>query len=379
MFDKTNSSRPERRSALVAHELSRLNIDIAALSEVRFADKGSLKEHGAGYTLFWSGKPSEERRLSGVGLMMRNSIASQLETLPTGHSDRIMSLRLPVENNHHLKISSIYAPTLLADPVDKASFYSDLGRLVNNTPEGDKILVLGDFNARVGRDSEAWTGVLGRHGVGNCNDNGRILLEFCTEHQLTITNTIFQQKNSLKTTWMHPRSKHWHLLDYVLVRQQDLKDVLHTRVMPSAECHNDHRLVRCKLKLQFKPKPKKKGIPIKKIRVSGLSLDETKAKLHAGLQKRFDEPPNTVDPTPNTLWENLKAAILKTFEEVLGHTTKRNKDWFDENDREIQELLAKKRAAHQAHLAHPSCPVKKATFRQICSIVQRNLKEILNE
>ena len=73
MLDKSDSSRPERRSALVAHELSRLNIDIAALSEVRFADKGSLKEHGAGYTLFWSGKPTDERRLSGVGFMMRNS------------------------------------------------------------------------------------------------------------------------------------------------------------------------------------------------------------------------------------------------------------------------------------------------------------------
>ena len=43
MLDKSDSSRPERRSGLVAHELSRLNIDIAPLSEVRFADKGSLK------------------------------------------------------------------------------------------------------------------------------------------------------------------------------------------------------------------------------------------------------------------------------------------------------------------------------------------------
>ena len=56
MLDKAESNRPQRRSALVAHELSRLNIDIAALSEVRFPDTGSLKEQGAGYTLYWSGK-----------------------------------------------------------------------------------------------------------------------------------------------------------------------------------------------------------------------------------------------------------------------------------------------------------------------------------
>lgn len=38
MLDKADSSRPERRSALVAYELSCLNIDITALSEVRLAD-----------------------------------------------------------------------------------------------------------------------------------------------------------------------------------------------------------------------------------------------------------------------------------------------------------------------------------------------------
>jgi len=35
---------------------------------------------------------------------------------------------------------------------------------------------------------------------------------------------------------MHPRSKHWHLLDYVLVKAVDLQDVQITRVMRGAEC-----------------------------------------------------------------------------------------------------------------------------------------------
>ena len=52
--------RHQRRSALVARELSRLDIDVAALSGVRFADQGSLTEHDAGYTLFWSGKRKDE-------------------------------------------------------------------------------------------------------------------------------------------------------------------------------------------------------------------------------------------------------------------------------------------------------------------------------
>ena len=47
-----SEDRPQRRSALVARELARLDIDIAALSEVRFAEQGSLREDAAGYTLF---------------------------------------------------------------------------------------------------------------------------------------------------------------------------------------------------------------------------------------------------------------------------------------------------------------------------------------
>ena len=52
MLDADDSHRPVCRSALIAHELSRLDIDIAALSEVRFPEVGSLLEHSAGYTLY---------------------------------------------------------------------------------------------------------------------------------------------------------------------------------------------------------------------------------------------------------------------------------------------------------------------------------------
>jgi len=60
-----DSERPPRRTALVAAELSRYNIDIAALCETRLADEGSLTEVGEGYTFFWRGLPADQRRLHG--------------------------------------------------------------------------------------------------------------------------------------------------------------------------------------------------------------------------------------------------------------------------------------------------------------------------
>ena len=100
-------------------------------------------------------------------------------------------MRLPLQSKQHLTLFNVNAPTLLADFADKDSFYSDLCKLLYNTSAVDKVLIASDFNARVRKDSEAWKGVLARHGIGNRNDNGRLLLELCTEHQFVITNTVF--------------------------------------------------------------------------------------------------------------------------------------------------------------------------------------------
>ena len=57
-LDRSGSDRSERRTALVRKELSRYNIDIAALSETCLADEGQLTEADCGYTFFWIGRPT---------------------------------------------------------------------------------------------------------------------------------------------------------------------------------------------------------------------------------------------------------------------------------------------------------------------------------
>uniref|UniRef100_H3A3J9 Endonuclease/exonuclease/phosphatase domain-containing protein n=1 Tax=Latimeria chalumnae TaxID=7897 RepID=H3A3J9_LATCH len=235
LLDDPNSDRPECRTAIVTRELSRYNINIAVLRKTRRADEGHLREEGGGYTFFWKGKPANNR----------------MTEFPAGINKRLMTLRLQLANNSSATVISAYAPPLAAEEEQKEQFYAYLDEILTIIPKEDKIILLGDFNARVGWDSNLWRGTIGKEGVGKANPNGILLLSKCVEHDLVITNTIFRQHDRYKTTWQHPHSKQWHLLNYVIVRACDLKDVHITHVMRGADnCWTDHRLMRSILSIR---------------------------------------------------------------------------------------------------------------------------------
>ena len=237
LLNRAITSRPERGTALVARELQRYRVDIAALSETQIADEGSLREEGGDYTSFWKGKPQAEDWIYGVGFAIRTALLRSMPVLPVGINERLMKLHIPLSRIRYLTTISAYAPILTTPDDTKEQFYEQFDQIIRSTHPSDKLVILGDFNARVGRDySSSWEGVLGRHGVGKINDNGLLLLSKCAEHSLCITNTLFRMADKYKTTWMHPRSKHWHLIDFIIVRQRDIRDVRVTRAMRGADC-----------------------------------------------------------------------------------------------------------------------------------------------
>uniref|UniRef100_A0A0G4HGF0 Endonuclease/exonuclease/phosphatase domain-containing protein n=1 Tax=Chromera velia CCMP2878 TaxID=1169474 RepID=A0A0G4HGF0_9ALVE len=57
---------------------------------------------------------------------------------------------------------SAYAPTSGAGDEEVAEFYRDLGEAVRKVPNGNLVIIGGDFNARVGGKNEETAAVLGR-------------------------------------------------------------------------------------------------------------------------------------------------------------------------------------------------------------------------
>ena len=164
-----------------------------------------------------------------------------------------MRLRLPLIADRYMSIIAVYAPTLVSSEENITSFYHALSTLLNSVPKEEGIILLGDFNARVGTDHETWK-PLGPHSIGKMNDNGLLLLQLCAQLDLAITNTFFHQKKEHRYTWFHPRSKHGHTLDHIITRHRDLQNFCKVRVMRGADCDTDHMMIRAKLRVRIRKK-----------------------------------------------------------------------------------------------------------------------------
>ncbi len=133
-----------------------LSFTIAAMSETRLPDESQLEEKGAGYTLFGIGKPANDHRQAGVGFAIRTSYLSHIETPPKGISERIMTMRIRLSGKNYATIVRAYTPTMTYPDEEKERFYESLKATIGRVPRSDKLIVLGDFNARVGQNHETW-------------------------------------------------------------------------------------------------------------------------------------------------------------------------------------------------------------------------------
>ena len=76
-----------------------------------------------------------------------------------------------------ITVIQFYAPTSNAEGAEIEWFYEDLQELLEVTPEKDALLIIGDWNAKVG--SQETPGVAGKFGLGVQNKAGQRPTEFC--------------------------------------------------------------------------------------------------------------------------------------------------------------------------------------------------------
>nr|VZI37596.1 unnamed protein product [Spirometra erinaceieuropaei] len=113
-----------------------------------------------------SNRRKTEQGIAGVAFAILNDIVGSLPWLPQDIDDRLMSLRLPLRyGGEFAPIISAYAPPMTSPDDARDKFYEDLHAFLETVSKADMLIVLGDFNARVGTEHAAWRGVLGPHGL----------------------------------------------------------------------------------------------------------------------------------------------------------------------------------------------------------------------
>ena len=300
------------KTAQVVKEMQRYSLDILGISECRWSGSGRLKTQ-TGEIILYSGREDNIHQ-SGVALVMTKQAAGCLESwVPV--SDRIMTARF---TSRFIKttVVQVYAPTNEADEEAKDSFYDLLQRVTDEIPRHDMIMMMGDWNAKIGARQEGEDGVVGWHGLGDeRSENGVRFVSFCAANNLAIVSTMFPHKNIHKYTWTAPNGRVRNQIDHVAVNGKFKRSVRDTRSYRGADSGSDHNLVITTVRLRLRGIVKNTS-NVRRYDTAKLKIPEVKQQFQIKLRNRFsclaDESTEGNEPDIETRWTNLEESYKKT-------------------------------------------------------------------
>ena len=114
----------------------------------------------------------------------------------------------------NITVIQVSAPTTDAEETEVDHLYKGLEDLLELTPKKDILFIIRDWNPKGG--SQDIPGVTGKFGLGEQNEAGQRLTEFCQENAQVIANTFFQQHERQLYTWIPPNVQYQNQIDYIL-------------------------------------------------------------------------------------------------------------------------------------------------------------------
>jgi len=148
----------------------------------------------------------EDYHRSGLALIL-SSLAEKALLGCNSVNDRIITARFKTAVGCMI-ICRVYAPTTNEDDEEMTSFYDKLQEIIVSIPKSDMIIMMGDFNAKVGQSDRNSNGVVGGFGYGQRKERGDRLVAFCALNELVNTNTQFiKSKENRCWTWQSPNGR----------------------------------------------------------------------------------------------------------------------------------------------------------------------------
>jgi hypothetical protein len=105
---------------------------------------------------------------------------------------------------YNIIVVNVHAPCEDTSDYIKDIFYEELGRIFDQFPRYDMKILLGDFNAKLGKEDifKLTIGNESSHEINN--DNGVRVVNFATSKSLVVKSTMFPHRIIHKYTWTSP-------------------------------------------------------------------------------------------------------------------------------------------------------------------------------
>jgi endonuclease/exonuclease/phosphatase family metal-dependent hydrolase len=153
-------------------------------------------------------------------------------------NERICKLRL--KGKYNITIINIHAPTEEKDEDTKERFFAELQQIQGKVPKHDLLLILGDYNAKIGRERD-YQNVTRNHTLHDItNRNGELVCEYAIANDMVVASTFFQHKSIHKGTWISPDTLTLNQIDHVLVSNNKRQMIQDVRTLRGRNCDSDH-------------------------------------------------------------------------------------------------------------------------------------------
>lgn len=334
--------------------LKNTTYDVVGLSEVRRVGT-SVRE----YDDFIFCYKGETRGLYGVGFIVKKYLKRNIVSF-NGISERVALLKLNL-NGYQLNILQVYAPTEASNEDEVERFYDTINETLRKT--GKNIIVMGDFNSKIGNPRPEESLIMKNHGYGVRNNRGERLIDFAYENKLSITNTFFKKPKNLRWTWRSPDGNTKNEIDYILTNLD--KNVLNVQVL-NVNFPTDHRLVRATFILQKITKSRAKytnclGKTLKtEMEISSYKLC---------LEKQEEQLQNKEDATIQENYDNIIRGIeksLRSAQNTQKHTTKPSV--ISAYTRKLMERR------QQLHVTKPKTRALKNELKALYKLISKNIR-----